>query len=53
MLVFSSDFPHFEGIADPVAHYRVALAELPPEKRERFMGGTIEQVFARMGDALI
>jgi len=53
MLVFSSDLPHFEGIADPVAHYRSALADLAPETRERFMGGTIDAVFARMGDALI
>jgi predicted TIM-barrel fold metal-dependent hydrolase len=53
MLVFSSDFPHFEGIADPVAHYRAALAELAPARRERFLGGTIDAVFARMGDPLL
>jgi len=53
MLVFSSDFPHFEGIADPVAHYRDALAELAPNKQARFLGGTIDAAFARMGEALL
>lgn len=45
--------PHFEGISDPVAHDRGALAELTPLQWQRFMGGTIDAVFARMGDALI
>jgi predicted TIM-barrel fold metal-dependent hydrolase len=53
MLVFSSDFPHFEGIAEPVSHYHAALAELAPRKRERFLGGAINDAFARMGDALL
>lgn len=53
MLVFSSDFPHFEGFTDPVGHYREALATLAPAKRARFLGGTINDAFARMGDALI
>ena len=25
MVVFSSDFPHFEGYVDPIGHYREAL----------------------------
>ncbi|MFI5319486.1 MAG: amidohydrolase family protein [Myxococcota bacterium] len=52
-LVFSSDFPHFEGFTNPVAHYAEALATIAPAKRERFLGGTINEVFGRMGDALI
>jgi predicted TIM-barrel fold metal-dependent hydrolase len=53
MLVFSSDFPHFEGIADPIAHYGNALAGIAPAQRERFLGGAIDDAFRRMGDALI
>ena len=53
MLVFSSDFPHFEGFTDPTDHYRKLLADLPRERVERFMGGTINAAFARMGDALV
>jgi predicted TIM-barrel fold metal-dependent hydrolase len=52
-LVFSSDFPHFEGFAEPTAHYRDALAPLAPAARERFLGGAIDDVFRRMGDALL
>ena len=44
------------GGADPVMFdlegLPAALAELAPEKRERFLGGTIEGVFARMGEGL-
>jgi predicted TIM-barrel fold metal-dependent hydrolase len=50
MIVFSSDFPHFEGFTDPIGHYATALAELSPERRERFFGGAIADVYARMGD---
>lgn len=53
MLVFSSDFPHFEGFVDPVGHYEKALAPLSQKKRERFLGGTINDVFRQMGDALV
>ncbi len=53
MIVFSSDFPHFEGFTDPIGHYRKLLAELPRPQVERFMGGTINAAFERMGDALI
>ncbi len=52
MIVFSSDFPHFEGFTDPVGHYAAALAELPRPRVERFLGGAIAEVFARMGDPL-
>jgi predicted TIM-barrel fold metal-dependent hydrolase len=52
MIVFSSDFPHFEGFTDPVGHYTEALKDLPPSRRERFYGGSIADVYARMGDPL-
>jgi predicted TIM-barrel fold metal-dependent hydrolase len=53
MLVFSSDFPHFEGFTDPIGHYETLLADLPPARRERFYGGTIDEVYRRMSDPLI
>ena len=53
MIVFSSDFPHFEGFTDPMRHYAEALKELSPERRERFFGGAIADVYARMGDPIV
>jgi predicted TIM-barrel fold metal-dependent hydrolase len=53
MIVFSSDFPHFEGFTDPMGHYAEVLKELPPARRERFYGGSIAEVYARMGDPLV
>lgn len=53
MLVFSSDFPHFEGFTQPIEHYRTVLVNLPEARRQAFMGGTINAAFERMGDALI
>jgi len=52
MIVFSSDFPHFEGFAEPKAHYDALLASLPAERRTRFLGGAIAEVYRRMGDPL-
>lgn len=52
MLVFSSDFPHFEGFTDPTGHYAAILREVPAERRARFYGGAIADVYARMGDPL-
>ena len=52
MIVFSSDFPHFEGFTDPIGHYATALADLKPERRDRFFGGAIADVYARMGDPI-
>ena len=52
MLVFSSDFPHFEGFTDPAAHYREALAGLSRERRDLFFGGATAALYARMGDPL-
>jgi len=53
MIVFSSDFPHFEGFTAPIDHYRKLLGSLPKQRVEGFMGGTIDAAFKRMGDALI
>jgi predicted TIM-barrel fold metal-dependent hydrolase len=52
MIVFSSDFPHFEGFTDPIGYYAAALKELPAARRERFLGGSMADVFARMGDPI-
>ncbi len=53
MIVFSSDFPHFEGFANPRAHYHDLLADQPARRRDRFMGGAAAEIFARMGDPLV
>jgi len=53
MIVFSSDFPHFEGFAQPALHYAQALAGLSARKRERFLGGAIAAAFRRLGDPLL
>ena len=53
MIVFSSDFPHFEGFTDPIGHYAEALKELPPARRERFYGASMADVYARMGDPIV
>lgn len=53
MIVFSSDFPHFEGFTDPLGHYREVLKDLPERKSERFLGGAIADAFARMGDPIV
>ena len=51
-LVWSSDYPHFEGNAEPIALYGDALGDLDAELREWFMGGNVEDCFARTGDPL-
>jgi predicted TIM-barrel fold metal-dependent hydrolase len=52
MIVFSSDVPHFEGFTDPLGYYEKALAGLSRQRVERFLGGSMEEVYARMGDPL-
>jgi predicted TIM-barrel fold metal-dependent hydrolase len=52
MALFSSDYPHQEGNADPINVYGEPLRALDPELRERFLGGNAIDVFARMGDPL-
>jgi predicted TIM-barrel fold metal-dependent hydrolase len=50
--VFSSDYPHHEGNADPISLYGPELDALDGELRASFLGGNIEECFARMGDPL-
>jgi predicted TIM-barrel fold metal-dependent hydrolase len=52
VVVWSSDYPHQEGNADPINLYGPALAELDAEVRARFMGANVEECFARMSDPL-
>jgi len=52
MCLFSSDYPHFEGNADPIRLYGSALDDLDLSARDRFLGGNAEEAFARMGDPL-
>lgn len=50
--LFSSDYPHQEGNADPVSVYGDRLHHLDPLILERFMGRNAADAFARMGDPL-
>ncbi len=50
--VFSSDYPHFEGNPEPLAHYDTELADLSPEVREQFLGDNIAASYALTGDPL-
>ena len=52
MCVFSSDYPHMEGNADPIALYGAALDELVPAIRADFLGENMAACFARTGDPL-
>jgi uncharacterized protein len=52
LMVFSSDYPHFEGSGSPLDHYRRELVGLPPEVRESFLSGSIAECYARMGDPI-
>ena len=52
MIVFSSDYPHLEGNADPITLYGAALDELDAELRSQFLGENIAACFTRMGDPL-
>jgi predicted TIM-barrel fold metal-dependent hydrolase len=52
MCVFSSDFPHLEGNADPIDLYRPELDDLDAEIRSSFLGENAADCFARTGDPL-
>jgi predicted TIM-barrel fold metal-dependent hydrolase len=41
-IMFGSDFPHPEGMADPLA-YAAVVAQLPLEQQELIMGGSLER----------
>jgi predicted TIM-barrel fold metal-dependent hydrolase len=51
-VVFSSDYAHNEGSRRPTAHYEELLADIDPAVREGFLGRTIADCYARMGDPL-
>ncbi|HEX5586586.1 MAG TPA: amidohydrolase family protein [Acidimicrobiia bacterium] len=42
-LMFGSDFPHPEGMADPLAYSEI-VAELTPEDQQLIMGGTLRRL---------
>jgi predicted TIM-barrel fold metal-dependent hydrolase len=52
MVVFSSDFPHFEGLSSPSTYYKAKLAAVPTSRLNRFYGGSIADVYSRMGDPI-
>lgn len=52
MVVFSSDYPHHEGNADPVELYRPQLDHLDAAVRADFLGENIARCFHRTGDPL-
>lgn len=52
MLVFSSDYPHQEGNAEPIELYRPALDELDVGLRNSFLGENITACFARTASPL-
>ena len=52
MCLFSSDYPHQEGNADPIGVYGPALAALDPAVLERFLGANAAEVYTRTGDPL-
>ncbi len=52
MALFSSDYPHQEGNADPINLYGARLDALGPDRRDGFLGANALEMFARMGDPL-
>lgn len=52
MGVFSSDYPHQEGNADPINVYGSALDDLDEPLRASFMGANVEECYSRMGQPL-
>jgi uncharacterized protein len=50
--VFSSDYPHVEGNGSPMEHYARVFDGTDPAIRDRFLGGTIADCYARMGDPI-
>ena len=52
MCLFSSDYPHMEGNADPINLYGDALDSLDAPARTAFLGENAAACFARTGDPL-
>jgi predicted TIM-barrel fold metal-dependent hydrolase len=51
--IFSSDYPHFEGSGDPMAHYEQLLQGVGAEATRSFFGDNLAECFARMGDPIV
>jgi len=52
MVLFSSDFPHLEGSADPMAYYDGLLKTSSDEAKAGFYGNNANAAYARMGDPI-
>jgi predicted TIM-barrel fold metal-dependent hydrolase len=52
MCLFSSDYPHQEGNADPINLYGEPLQAIDAELRHAFLGANASEAFARTGDPL-
>jgi predicted TIM-barrel fold metal-dependent hydrolase len=52
LCVFSSDYPHQEGNAEPLDLYQPGLDAMDPAFRAAFLGGNMEACFARTGESL-
>jgi len=52
MLVFSTDFPHFEGFGEPAGYFAQALPDMSTIDRVAFAGGTMAKIFADLGQPL-
>ena len=52
LTVFSSDYPHQEGNADPLGILQPGLDALEDARRAAFLGGNMADCFARTGDPL-
>lgn len=50
--VMSSDYPHFEGNGDPMGYYAKELIACPEADRTAFLGGSLAERFAEMGDPI-
>jgi predicted TIM-barrel fold metal-dependent hydrolase len=51
-IVFSSDYPHFEGSPRPTAFYDELLGGVDESLRDKFMYSNMATVYERMGDPL-
>ena len=51
-VVFSSDYSHNEGTANPTAYYRDHLRGVDEALVKRFMGANLAESYSRMGDPL-
>jgi predicted TIM-barrel fold metal-dependent hydrolase len=52
MIAFSSDYPHLEGSATPIDDLAPVIGGLDTATKQSFLGGSMLEVFERMGDPL-